>query len=198
MLNNSLKLVQRAVFSVAALAFSASASAQWSLDLDNSQLSFVTVKAEHIAEVHSFSRLEGQIDAAGNARISIDLSSVETGIAIRNERMQSMLFETGLYPQAAVSAAINTDALSAIAVGEEMALDAQLTLALHGAETVISAPLRVTRQADGVRVSTLSPLIITAESVGLVAGVESLREIAGLPSISRAVPVTFSVKFVAD
>jgi len=58
--------------------------------------------------------------------------------------------------------------------------------------------LRVTRQADGVRVSTLSPLIITAESVGLVAGVESLREIAGLPSISRAVPVTFSVKFVAD
>ncbi len=198
MLNNNLRLVQRAVFSIAALAFSASASAQWSLDLDNSQLSFVTVKAEHIAEVHSFSRLEGQIDAAGNARISIDLSSVETGIAIRNERMQSMLFETGLYPQAAVSAAINTDALSAIAVGEEMALDTQLTLALHGSETVISAPLRVTRQADGVRVSTLSPLIITAESVGLVAGVESLREIAGLPSISRAVPVTFSVKFVAD
>lgn len=198
MLNNNLRLVQCAVFSIAALAFSASASAQWSLDLDNSQLSFVTVKAEHIAEVHSFSRLEGQIDAAGNARISIDLSSVETGIAIRNERMQSMLFETGLYPQAAVSAAINTDALSAIAVGEEMALDAQLTLALHGSETVISAPLRVTRQADGVRVSTLSPLIITAESVGLVAGVESLREIAGLPSISRAVPVTFSVKFVAD
>ena len=198
MLNNNLRLVQRAVFSIAALAFSASASAQWSLDLDNSQLSFVTVKAEHIAEVHSFSRLEGQIDAAGNARISIDLSSVETGIAIRNERMQSMLFETGLYPQAAVSAAINTDALSAIAVGEEMALDAQLTLALHGAETVISALLRVTRQADGVRVSTLSPLIITAESVGLVAGVESLREIAGLPSISRTVPVTFSVKFVAD
>ena len=112
MLNNNLRLVQRAVFSIAALAFSASASAQWSLDLDNSQLSFVTVKAEHIAEVHSFSRLEGQIDAAGNARISIDLSSVETGIAIRNERMQSMLFETGLYPQAAVSAAINTDCLS--------------------------------------------------------------------------------------
>jgi len=47
-------------------------------------------------------------------------------------------------------------------------------------------------------VTTLAPLIITAESVGLVAGVESLREIAGLPSISRTVPVTFSVKFVAD
>lgn len=198
MLKLKFRIVQRALLAAAAFALSAAASAQWSLDLDNSQLSFVTVKAEHIAEVHSFSRLEGQIDAAGNARISIDLSSVETGIAIRNERMQSMLFETGLYPQAAVSAAINTDALSAIAVGEEMALDAQLTLALHGAETVISAQLRVTRQPDGVRVSTLSPLIITAESVGLVAGVESLREIAGLPSISRAVPVTFSVKFVAD
>lgn len=194
---NSL-ILQRVALAVTALAFSAVASAQWSLDLDDSQLSFVTVKAEHIAEVHSFSRLEGQIDAAGNARISIDLTSVETGIAIRNERMQTMLFETGLYPQATVRAAINTDALSAIAVGEDMTLDTQLTLALHGAETVISAPLRVTRQTDGVRVTTLSPLIVTAESVGLVAGVESLREIAGLPSISRAVPVTFSVKFVAD
>ena len=194
---NSL-ILQRVALAVTALAFSAVASAQWSLDLDDSQLSFVTVKAEHIAEVHSFSRLEGQIDAAGNARISIDLTSVETGIAIRNERMQTMLFETGLYPQATVRAAINTDALSGIAVGEDMTLDTQLTLALHGAETAISAPLRVTRQTDGVRVTTLSPLIVTAESVGLVAGVESLREIAGLPSISRAVPVTFSVKFVAD
>ncbi len=194
---NSLML-QRVALAVTALAFSAVASAQWSLDLDDSQLSFVTVKAEHIAEVHSFSRLEGQIDAAGNARISIDLTSVETGIAIRNERMQTMLFETGLYPQATVSAAINTDALSAIAVGEDMTLDTQLTLTMHGAETMISAPLRVTRQTDGVHVTTLSPLIVTAESVGLVAGVESLREIAGLPSISRAVPVTFSVKFVAD
>jgi hypothetical protein len=73
-----------------------------------------------------------------------------------------------------------------------------LTLALHGEETVISAPLRITQQTDGVRVTTLAPLVITAESVGLVAGVESLREIAGLPSISRTVPVTFSVKFVAD
>ena len=194
---NSL-ILQRVALAVTALAFSAVASAQWSLDLDDSQLSFVTVKAEHIAEVHSFSRLEGQIDAAGNARISIDLTSVETGIAIRNERMQTMLFETGLYPQATVRAAINTDALSAIAVGEDMTLDTQLTLTMHGAETMISAPLRVTRQTDGVRVTTLSPLIVTAESVGLVAGVESLREIAGLPSISRAVPVTFSVKFVAD
>ncbi|MDA0804373.1 MAG: YceI family protein [Proteobacteria bacterium] len=192
------RIFQRAAVVASALVFSSVASAQWSLDLDNSQLSFVTVKAEHIAEVHSFSRLEGRIDEAGNALISIDLTSVETGIAIRNERMQSMLFETGLYPQATVSAAINTDALSAIVVGEDMTLDTQLTLALHGGESVISAPLRVTRQADGVRVTTLAPLIITAESVGLVAGVESLREIAGLPSISRAVPVTFSVKFVAD
>ena len=96
MLKLKFRIVQRALLASAAFALSAAASAQWSLDLDNSQLSFVTVKAEHIAEVHSFSRLEGQIDAAGNARISIDLSSVETGIAIRNERMQSMLFETGL------------------------------------------------------------------------------------------------------
>jgi hypothetical protein len=34
--------------------------------------------------------------------------------------------------------------------------------------------------------------------VGLVAGIESLREIAGLPSISKAVPVSFVLTFDED
>ena len=137
------RIFQQAAVVASALVFSSVASAQWSLDLDNSQLSFVTVKAEHIAEVHSFSRLEGRIDEAGNALISIDLTSVETGIAIRNERMQSMLFETGLYPQATVSAALNTDALSAIVVGEAMTLDTQFTLALHGDQAAAALCCRI-------------------------------------------------------
>jgi hypothetical protein len=42
-------------------------------------------------------------------------------------------------------------------------------------------------------VSTIKPIIVMAESFDLINGVQALREVAGLPSISRAVPVTFQL-----
>ena len=47
----------------------------------------------------------------------------------------------------------------------------------------------------GLRVDTLAPIIVKADAFALVDGIESLREIAGLPSISRSVPVSFSLLF---
>ena len=41
------------------------AQANWSLDNDASTLSFVTVKADHVAEVHTFDVLSGSIGDAG-------------------------------------------------------------------------------------------------------------------------------------
>ena len=38
---------------LAAIIFTGAAQAHWSLDNDASSLSFVTVKAEHVAEVHT-------------------------------------------------------------------------------------------------------------------------------------------------
>ena len=102
---------------------SAQAAAQWTLSADDSSLSFISVKAEHIAEVHSFARLSGEIDSGGEAVVSIDLTSVQTGIDIRNERMQSMLFNTDMYPRAQVSADVDAAALSSMAVGESAVLE---------------------------------------------------------------------------
>lgn len=175
---------------------SAQASAQWDLDAAQSELSFITVKAEHVAEVHSFTRLEGELSREGAVQLSIDLTSVETGISVRNERMQSMLFETGMYPRARVSANIDVDPITELSLGESVILDVEFILSLHGKELVFSTPLRATRVIDGVRVSTTKPIIVNADAFDLVAGVESLREIAGLPSISLSVPVAFSLSFV--
>jgi hypothetical protein len=41
----------------------------------------------------------------------------------------------------------------------------------------------------------LKPIVVTADEFGLQAGIEALREVAGLPSISRAVPISFTVLF---
>ena len=174
---------------------SAQAAAQWTLSADDSSLSFISVKAEHIAEVHSFARLSGEIDSGGEAVVSIDLTSVQTGIDIRNERMQSMLFDTDMYPRAQVSADVDVAVLSSMAVGESAVLEVPLAINLHGEVLTLSAPLRVSHVQGGLRVDTLAPIIVKADAFALVDGIESLREIAGLPSISRSVPVSFSLLF---
>lgn len=178
-----------------ALLTSAHAAAQWALAADDSSLSFISVKAEHIAEVHSFTRLSGEIDGGGEAVVSIDLTSVQTGIDIRNERMQSMLFNTDMYPRAQVSADVDIAALSSMAVGESSVVEVPLAINLHGEVLTLSAPLRVSHVQEGLRVDTLAPIIVNADAFALVEGIESLREIAGLPSIGRSVPVSFSLLF---
>jgi len=171
------------------------ASAHWSLDNEASVLSFVTVKAEHVAEVHTFDVLSGTIDDNGVVEISIELASVNTMIPIRNERMQAMLFETNLFPKATITAQIDLDSLSALSAGESQRQQVELELSLHGSSNTLTADLMILRTPEGLVAATLKPIIVTADSVGLVAGIEKLREVAGLPSISRSVPVSFTVVF---
>lgn len=193
LLKSTVQLFVSLVFS--SLLFANSASAHWSLDNEASVLSFVTVKAEHIAEVHTFDVLSGTIGDEGEVEISIELASVNTLIPIRNERMQTMLFETNLFPKATITGNIDLDAVSAMSAGDSQTVQVEIELSLHGSSSSLTANLLLNRTQDGVIASTLKPIIVTADSVGLVAGVEKLREVAGLPSISRSVPVSFTVVF---
>ena len=69
------------------------------------------------------------------------------------------------------------------------------TLELRDQSQTYNATVLVSRQEAGLMATTLKPIVVNAESFDLVAGVEALREVAGLPSISRAVPVSFTVVF---
>jgi hypothetical protein len=46
-------------------------------------------------------------------------------------------------------------------------------------------------------VVTLAPLVLNAEDFGLAAGIEALRQLAGLKNISLAVPVSAVLIFTA-
>ena len=178
-----------------AVLFAGAAQAHWSLDNDASTLSFVTVKAEHVAEVHTFDSLSGTIGDDGGVEITIELTSVNTMIPIRNERIQEMLFETNLFPDGIITGSIDLDALTDMDAGSSVARQIDFELSLHGQSVALAADVQITRTGEGVIVSTLKPLVVMADSFALTAGVEMLREVAGLPSISRAVPVSFTVVF---
>ena len=190
--NSLLRLLACSVLLPAAF----SAQAHWQLDNDASTLSFVTIKADHVGEVHTFDRLTGEIDDEGNAEITIELISINTLIPIRDERMQNMLFEIDLFPEANLTAQLDIDQFAELEVGRSATTNFNFDLSMRGQSNTYQAEVMVTRLADnGIQVSTLKPIIVVANSFDLVRGVEALREVAGLPSISNAVPVSFNVVF---
>ena len=180
----------------ALLPFAFSAQAQWQLDNDASTLSFVTIKADHVGEVHTFDLLTGMIDDEGNAEIAIELISINTLIPIRDERMQNMLFETSLFPEANLTAQLDIDQFAELEIGRSATATISFDLSMRDQSNRYQAEVKVTRLADdGIQATTLKPVIVVANSFDLVSGVEALREVAGLPSISNAVPVSFTVVF---
>ena len=89
------------------LLVAASAQADYKLDNKHSTFNFISIKPGKIAETHTFNKITGSIAANGAANMSIDLNSVETHIATRNERMKTMLFETVTFPAALISTNID-------------------------------------------------------------------------------------------
>ena len=174
-------------------------AASWTLDNAASQVSFVSVKAGDAGEAHHFTRISGKLAADGSATVTIELASVDTMIPVRDERMREMLFETGVFPTATLTTKIDMAALGDIKSGESMDVPASLSLSLRDQKVALSAEMIVARLGDQrLMVSSRKPVIVNAASVDLVNGIEALREVANLPSISKAVPVSFVLTFDAD
>ncbi len=177
----------------------APAAADWRLDNDSSRISFVSTKAGTAAEVHHFDTLDGRVDDDGNVTLSIDLDSVDTAIPIRDERMREMLFETKRYPTATLAASVDMAAVQALPPGGSTTMTTEAQLMLHDNTVSLTVEMTVARLSESrIMVASQKPMIVNASQVGLLEGVERLREIAGLPTISPAVPVTFVLAFDHD
>lgn len=171
------------------------ALAQWELDNDHSGLYFVSVKNAAVAETHHFGKLGGHIAPDGHMQLTIDLNSVETMVPVRNERMREMLFDTVDFPTATVSADIDPAILGEVDGGKTVSAEVPVTLSLHGVEKTLTLPVTVFRDGGGMRVMTPYPVLIRADDFALGGGVEALRKVAGLNTISTAVPVSFDLLF---
>ncbi|XOV83227.1 MAG: YceI family protein [bacterium] len=178
-------------------ALSPAALAQWTINSDLSRLSFVSMKATHIAEVHKFSRFSGGLDENGNIDIEVNLASLETLIPIRNERMLEFLFETASFPTATITGRIDPNAINALKPGEVAILAVETMVTLKQRNTPITTEVLVSKHSDRVVVTSLQPIVLNTSALGLDDGVEKLRELAGLPSISQSVPVSLVMTFDA-
>ncbi|MDO8328839.1 MAG: YceI family protein, partial [Fluviicoccus sp.] len=163
-----------------------------------SYLNFVTTKNTHNVEVHNFGTLSGDISAAGVATLTIDLNSVNTAVALRDQRMRDLLFQTATYPTATVTVAVPATLISSLAVGQSATTDISASLNLHGVNGSITTKVSVQKlSANRVLVQSLSPILVKAGDYALTDGVEALRAAVGIASISVAVPVDFALVFDA-
>ncbi len=170
--------------------------AGWVLDESKSEISFISIKNLSIAETHEFRNLSGTLDDEGNLEIKIPLSSVETKIPIRNERMKKMLFETSKFANALVTSKIDLSFSKGASVGEIIQRKENFSIDLHGFQQKNEAHVAVTLEKSGVvRVDSIRPILVNASSHELSGGIDALRVVAKLSSIAESVPVSFNLYF---
>lgn len=188
--------MHKEIAALAVAALVALPAGAWTLEDETSAISYVTIKNGEVAEPNLLSGLRGSVAEDGAANVEVLLSSVETYIDIRNERMREILFKVADFPVATITAQLDMAALADLAPGESRETGFALTVAANGQESSYDAMALVTRAGENrVIVSSVQPIIVYADELGYSEGVAQLQEIAGLDSIQPAVPVSFTLSF---
>lgn len=168
----------------------------WTLDPAASRFTYVSVKAGEVAETNRFERLSGSVAPDGTASLDIDLASVDTGVGARNERMREIFFDVAANPTARVTARLDPAGFADLAIGQSLTRAFTATVEIKGVTGDVETETLVTRVAeDRVIVVPSAPVIISTDMFGLTDELGELRALAELPSITPAVPVTFSLSF---
>ena len=184
-------MIKYSLSGLALCLFSTASFANWNLNNELSRVNFVSVKKNEIGESHYFKKLNASINDVGQFNLEINLTSVETLIPIRNERMQKFLFNTEVFPKLNLTSDLSKQ-LKSLKKGQSAILKTQADLALNGINKLISLEVLATQQSNGdIVVASFMPVIINPADYNLTAGIDKLQELAKLPSITHSVPVSF-------
>lgn len=166
----------------------------WRVNTESSSIHFISIKKNSIGEVHHFKTLEGSLNKSGELLVSIDLASVETGIPIRNTRMQEHLFETAQFTTATITADVSGIAYDKLKKGKSINASTPFTLDLHGKQVTLNADVIITKKADKtLSVTTTKPIMLNAQAFGLEGGIQKLMELASLNAIASSIPITVTL-----
>ncbi len=169
---------------------------QWVLNNEASTLNFITTKNASKTEVQTFKKMQAKI-AGTHVDLTVDLSSVDTGIEIRDQRLRELFFKVVQFPTASVTLDLNKSDIAPMKPGERKVLSLIAEVTLQDITQDLRVEVQVIALEKNQRlVFTSYPLIIDLKNFDLLQGVNQLREIAKLQSINSAVPVTFSLLFV--
>ena len=139
MISSALKGLLTIAITLAAIAATQLVCTDWTIDNEQFQIQFTSIKKSSVAEVHHFNSISGGTDNKGSFSMVIDLASADTNIAIRNDRISKFLFEITEYPAANVSASVPAATLKLLQAGTSTHLETELSLNLHGVTKQLNA-----------------------------------------------------------
>ena len=174
--------------------FSFNVFADWTLDLTQSSINFDTTKKETVTETHSFSDFNATVQDNGLAKLSINTASVDTNIGIRDQRLRDLFFKTTEFPNALVTLSVPTKHLKQTTKNVTLTTKAEIELVGMMIEQDVSLEIHYMKD-NTVKVTSTEPVVLNVESFKLTEGLNTLKNLAGLSSISFEVPVSFSLTF---
>lgn len=170
-------------------------AATWQLDNEQSSLHFVSVKNELVAETHAFQALNGSWDEK-SVSVSIPVSSMQTNIPIRNDRIWQYVLQADQFANIQIKAPLTSESIASLTAGNSLVQDLPLTATIAGQSAVVTAKVRITMlNGSTLQAVTEAPLMLDTNQFKLAAGIAKLQELAGLKRIDPMVPVTFNVRF---
>ncbi len=161
----------------------------WVLNPEFSSLAIVTTKNNKVSEVSEFTKFKGSINQSNFLSIELDMTSLETNIPIRNERIGKHLFETDIYPTADIHTQLKPEDLTPGVHTISFDVD------LHGLSGILNAEFMVFEQYGKKIITLHKPLIVNASMFGLENGITTLKNIAKLHSIDFTVPMHIVLTF---
>lgn len=175
-----------------ALAFNSQAEQLYKIDETLSTVGFATIKKQYIAESAVINHIQGMIDETGTLKATVPLAQINTGIPIRDERLNQLFFKTDAYPNAEVIAKVPAEVLTSDQYISRLSIP--LSITLMGATKEITTSVNVIKTNDILSVSTSQPMIINALDFAIPEeNLKKLAETVGNISISTSVPVSISI-----
>jgi polyisoprenoid-binding protein YceI len=187
--------MKKALTLALSLIISSAALADWTLDNEHSVVNFTSTKNISKSEINQFDLISGSISDSAKVNISIDLSSANTHVEIRDQRIKKHLFNSSKLTDATITTQLDKGLLRSLASSSKTTkINAALTL--NGITKTIVVDVQATQLPSGaIAVKSLKPIQIDAVDYLLNTGIDTLKDIAKLSSISYIVPVTFDLTF---
>lgn len=140
--------------------------------------------------------LDASVSDGGQVKLAINMASIETNIAKRDQRLRDILFQITDFPTANVALKVRRSYLKPQPAGTQKIVNVSGHLTMVGIKQATSARVIITHRADGkVSVNTLEPILVDSEDFGMLPGINSLAKLAGLKTISIKIPVSFNLVF---
>ena len=177
-------------------------------DVDRSKITVSMVKDKDFAApvTATLGLRDGRLalDAAGgpSAKLSVDLMAFDSGIPLRNERVQKILFETsgvGWDTAELTIAKLPDDAVAALREkGKALHVTVDGELKMHGKTSKVSAAVDATTAPDGsISVRSSAPFEVKVSELGLTDNLKRLSSLCMHDSIEDAVKVELALVFPA-